>query len=502
MAARISLSDILVTQHAFETGSRALETGTTQTLNLCVSLLSFFASALICHWRKDTKLLVHYRWFFAAALTFTCTLAGLECAPDWLPLAQATIFAIPVAIGLHQRDRFLRTVGAIGMVCFVMPNLIGRTWSPFAVLPIGPLMFSISALYDKAKDQDLLMDKVWIKSTYRSLALYVLVQLTQQMFSGIPLLIGWSAEALVILWIGLRKDDKFMGIAAASILALVTGKWFAVDLFSAAQFMGFKAAVLSSFLAAGALLAAAFMYKGEADSGRLSAVNSDNAAVTPAQPAAKAWKNWFVGYFLAALSIGVASNWFNADPGIRIFILLAEFAVCLLTGMQLGMANLRAIAALGTFCLGAIFVLGTYSDLNLLTTTMAVLILHSISWLYRKTDSSQLAPFEAGVRSYYDCAGAVLLMVLSSLHAGNWLSVAWVLQGTALISAGFHLKEKTLRWFGLTIFGFVMMHLLFVELAHAQTIYRILSFITAGTLLLAASFAYARFSAAERLAKA
>jgi uncharacterized membrane protein len=88
------------------------------------------------------------------------------------------------------------------------------------------------------------------------------------------------------------------------------------------------------------------------------------------------------------------------------------------------------------------------------------------------------------------------------LHAGNWLSVAWVLQGTALISAGFHLKEKPLRWFGLTIFGFVMMHLLFVELAHAQTIYRILSFITAGTVLLAASFAYARFSAAERLAKA
>ena len=44
------------------------------------------------------------------------------------------------------------------------------------------------------------------------------------------------------------------------------------------------------------------------------------------------------------------------------------------------------------------------------------------------------------------------------------------------------------------MFGVLVLKILFVDLAGAETIYRILSFIVAGVILLLASFAYARFT--------
>ena len=59
---------------------------------------------------------------------------------------------------------------------------------------------------------------------------------------------------------------------------------------------------------------------------------------------------------------------------------------------------------------------------------------------------------------------------------------------------GFGLKDKVFRVSGLGVFALLVLKILFVDLAGAETIYRILSFIVAGVILLAASFAYARFT--------
>jgi len=50
---------------------------------------------------------------------------------------------------------------------------------------------------------------------------------------------------------------------------------------------------------------------------------------------------------------------------------------------------------------------------------------------------------------------------------------------------------------GLGVFCMLLLKVLFVDLAAAQTIYRILSFAIAGAILLLASFGYAKFTAKE-----
>jgi uncharacterized membrane protein len=59
------------------------------------------------------------------------------------------------------------------------------------------------------------------------------------------------------------------------------------------------------------------------------------------------------------------------------------------------------------------------------------------------------------------------------------------------------LPDKYYRVSGLAIFSLLLLKILFVDLAAAETIWRILSFVAAGTILLLASYGYAKFNARE-----
>ena len=89
----------------------------------------------------------------------------------------------------------------------------------------------------------------------------------------------------------------------------------------------------------------------------------------------------------------------------------------------------------------------------------------------------------------------MLLTALIGTEANRHLvSVAWAIEGLALVAAGFALRDRVFRALGLGVFGVLVLKILFVDLAGAETIYRILSFIVAGVVLLVASYVYATFA--------
>lgn len=77
----------------------------------------------------------------------------------------------------------------------------------------------------------------------------------------------------------------------------------------------------------------------------------------------------------------------------------------------------------------------------------------------------------------------------------HWLSVALSFEGLGLVGIGFLWRDRLFRVCGLGVFGALILKILFVDMAGAETIYRILSFIAAGCVLLAASYAYAKWEA-------
>jgi uncharacterized membrane protein len=72
------------------------------------------------------------------------------------------------------------------------------------------------------------------------------------------------------------------------------------------------------------------------------------------------------------------------------------------------------------------------------------------------------------------------------------LSLVWGLYATAMLALGFRLRVRPLRLCALALFGVTAVKLAIVDIAHVQQIYRIISFVVLGALMIGASYLYHR----------
>jgi hypothetical protein len=102
--------------------------------------------------------------------------------------------------------------------------------------------------------------------------------------------------------------------------------------------------------------------------------------------------------------------------------------------------------------------------------------------------------FHVKARTMFSCLATVLLSALLFYEvSGSLLTVAWGVEGIALLLAGFPLRERSLRLAGLALFFFCIGKLFIYDLSKLDTGYRILSFGVLGLLLVGASWVYTRF---------
>jgi hypothetical protein len=90
-------------------------------------------------------------------------------------------------------------------------------------------------------------------------------------------------------------------------------------------------------------------------------------------------------------------------------------------------------------------------------------------------------------------ATALLTLLLYYEVSGRLLTVAWTLEGTLLLLAGFALRERALRLSGLVLLGACVLKAFIYDFQELDTIYRILSFIVLGLLMLGVSLIYTRY---------
>ena len=74
------------------------------------------------------------------------------------------------------------------------------------------------------------------------------------------------------------------------------------------------------------------------------------------------------------------------------------------------------------------------------------------------------------------------------------LSLLWTTYATALVAAGVRWRNTALRWQGLALLGLVALKVFLYDLSSLEAIYRIVSFMVLGLLLLGVSFFYQRAS--------
>ena len=90
-------------------------------------------------------------------------------------------------------------------------------------------------------------------------------------------------------------------------------------------------------------------------------------------------------------------------------------------------------------------------------------------------------------------ATVLLAGLLFDQVSGSLLTVAWGLEGIALLAAGFPLRDRVQRLSGLALLLGCILKLFLWDLRHLETLPRILSFIVLGLILVAVSWIYTRF---------
>ncbi len=104
-----------------------------------------------------------------------------------------------------------------------------------------------------------------------------------------------------------------------------------------------------------------------------------------------------------------------------------------------------------------------------------------------------LARLDRHARGYFGILGTVLLAVLIFHETpAQALTVAWGLEGAAVLAAGFACRDQVLRFAGLAMLGVCVPKLFLYDTRHLETSARIVSFVLLGLLLLTASWVYAR----------
>jgi uncharacterized membrane protein len=104
----------------------------------------------------------------------------------------------------------------------------------------------------------------------------------------------------------------------------------------------------------------------------------------------------------------------------------------------------------------------------------------------------------AAVRSGLSLLALLLLTVIVYVEvSGSYRTVVWAIEGVALLAAGLTVRERVLRLEGLFVLLACILKLFLYDFRNLETVYRILSFIALGLILLGVSWVYTRFR--ERL---
>ncbi len=287
------------------------------------------------------------------------------------------------------------------------------------------------------------------------------------------LLIVWLAEYSTFIWLGHKLNERVLRLAAGAGFLCIGLLSFFVE----AQYAFVQVIMTLGFLGA--------------------AIYSRKQKITAEHEARTAYK-----FYITA---GAFFAWFhtlNIAGSAMEFLALrwaGEAAVLVGIGHLLRDRYTRIIGALwflNTF-LVLMFQLGNW---NAIEDAMITVILYLMAFTYRKVPAEYQIGNERRIAHYYDAAGTtVATCAIWALVPGEWLTLAFALEGIALLSAGFMVPDKAFRVSGLIVFAMLAFKLLFIDLSTARTDARILSFIIAGVILLGASYIYAKY--AQRLLK-
>jgi uncharacterized membrane protein len=300
---------------------------------------------------------------------------------------------------------------------------------------------------------------------------------------GPALVAAWSVEAVLLAWLGRRLGRARGYVAAAGFLALAAAHALALDAPPDELAMpGEPTEVIAVLLVAAAAAGVARLYEGPWTTYRdvVTGLALGGLAYLPAVAFEGVWvvASWAaLAVLLTMLPAAVPGHLREVAPAP--FVALAAAHTLLFEAAPLALRD-------GVDDLGV-------AAIAIALTGVAALVAAALS-------SETLRPAYAGVAAvgavYLPSIAIVDLTATGSFEPGQTpqvlLSVFWSLTGLAGLVYGLVRDDRRLRLAGLGLLGLAAAKVAVYDLAELDEIYRVLSFVGLGLLLLAGAFAYQR----------
>ena len=184
---------------------------------------------------------------------------------------------------------------------------------------------------------------------------------------------------------------------------------------------------------------------------------------------------------------------------------LSEGFIIYLIGLLANRQHLRLIALLPLSCFALRWFgfdffylkdvsLGLFGNLTYLTANSVIAII-IFYFLYAASQfDSKLGEEEKSIVDFFALGASIILILLTFIKGNDRLiSVSWTAEAGLILTAGFIFKKRILRLTGIAILLFAILRVFIIDLSFLETIYRIISFIILGGILMAVSFLYTKY---------
>jgi uncharacterized membrane protein len=419
------------------------------------------------------------------ALAFHIPSFGVFAALYWaeprsICLCWALYAQLLLAAGIFLRDRALQIAftpaALLSMLSLAFSSgygsLFGKTVSlalPHVAMWAAMAFVDSVVLAKKTAERYASILMTWAGTGFAALAAWLALDLV-----AIPA--AWGTMAVLLVEIGVALRHPNLRLQAHLVALMSAGYLFFID-------FGSEGLRIASFLLISAYLWGFYWRQRE--------IGGDDRISKLLNRAAPLF-SWIGTGLLAYV------QWSHLHPTFIPLGWAALSAALLWIGIQRDRAELRwqaismALLAVGeSFFVGLIHPASRPDGLAYrtacLTATGAILLAEA--WL-----ASRVAAWEKWAPHLLAFAGAVVLGWMCHVEVdGHYLTIAWGVEGLALVAAGLAFNKPFLRYPGLAALVLCIGKIATVDLMRLAIPFRIVSFIGLGALLLGASFLYARF---------
>lgn len=436
----------------------------------------------------------------------------------WVAVGWLLLGLVLVEVGFGAQESSLRVWGhAALLVAFgrtFMANFanVGETFGVshrlLTLVPMIAAYYYVALRLREARDRYVPMSvEDLLERVYLYLPVILGTVLIRFELGRAPAVIGWMVLALPLLAVGLRRDVGDFRFQAYVLAALVFVRAWATNFYVGGTILGVPGRLFAGIVVTAGLLTAYVLVRRSPELASPAAGNRLDGLI--------GWLDEHVygGLSLMATVLGAVLLYYELGAAATAIGWMVLCLTLLAVGLRWDLVDFRLQAyVLAGVVFARAWAINFYLDTTLLgvptrlftgiAVTAGLFAAHFMMRRQRAIENGSRDDRFGALVAWADEHAASALSLLATVLlaaflfyevSGSLLTVAWGLQGTALLFAGFALRDRQLRLSGLVLLGVCTLKAFFYDFRELETVFRIFSFMVLGILLIAVSFVYSRY---------